>query len=90
MLGRRVLSVRICADPKRDMEREETYTRSQKNTVFRQNKKCISQKINHNNNRHHHSDSEPAPAKIINLESSTSAENITDNTNLLHVNIFNY
>ncbi|CAI6363917.1 unnamed protein product [Macrosiphum euphorbiae] len=80
VLGRRVLPVKICSCPKRDMDREETDTHLQKNTVFRRNKKCISQDINHNNNRHHHSDSEPPPAKIIKLESSTSTENRTDKT----------
>jgi len=86
VLGRRVLPVKICSCPKRDMDREETDTHLQKNTVFRRNKKCISQDINHNNNRHHHSDSEPPPAKIIKLESSTSTENRTDNTYILPVN----
>jgi len=89
VLGRRVLPVKICSCPKRDMDREETDTHLKKNTVFRRNKKCISQEINHNNNRHHHSDSEPTPAKIIKLESSTSTENKTDNTYILPVNTYN-
>jgi len=69
------------------MDREEKDTHLQKNTVFRRNKRCISQEINHNNNRHHHSDSDAPPAKVIKLESSTSTEpaNTIDNTYTLPV-----
>lgn len=71
------------------MDREEKDTHLQKNTVFRRNKKCISQEIHHNNNRHHHSNTEPPPAKIIKLESSTSTDNITNNAYILPVNTYN-
>jgi len=85
VLGRRVLPVKICSCPKRDMVREEKDTRLEKNMVFRRTKKCISQGINHNNNHHRHSDSDLPPPKIIKLESSTSTENITDTTYALPV-----
>ncbi|KAF0753580.1 cellular tumor antigen p53-like isoform X1 [Aphis craccivora] len=86
VLGRRVLPVKICSCPKRDMVREEKDTRLEKNMVFRRTKKCISQGINHNNNHHRHSDSDLPPPKIIKLESSTSTENITDTTYALPIN----
>ncbi|XP_026818673.1 cellular tumor antigen p53-like isoform X1 [Rhopalosiphum maidis] len=87
VLGRRVLPVKICSCPKRDMVREEEDTHLKKNTVFRRTKRCISQEINHHkNHHHHHSEHEIPPAKIIKLESSTSAENITENTYTLPIN----
>lgn len=53
------------------MEREENDTHLEKNTVFRRNKKCISQKSHHH---HHHNDNGPPIKKIIKLESSTESE----------------
>jgi len=88
VLGRRVLPVKICSCPKRDMVREEKDTHLEKNMVFRRTKKCISQEINHNKNHHHHSDSDLPPSKIIKLESSTSTENITDTTYALPVSSY--
>lgn len=87
MLGRRVLPVKICSCPKRDMDREEKDTHLKKNTVFRRNKKCISQDVHNNNsinnsNCHHHSDIDSPPCKMIKVESSTSAE--TENMNNLY------
>lgn len=72
MLGRRVLPVKICSCPKRDMEREEKDTKLQKNTVFRRTKRCISQENLNNNNHHHHhhNDNDTPPSKIIKIESS--------------------
>lgn len=93
MLGRRVLPVKICSCPKRDMDREEKDTHLKKNTVFRRNKKCISQDVHNNNNAltldvhnnnncHHHTDIDSPPCKMIKVESSTSAE--TENINNLY------
>lgn len=84
MLGRRVLPVKICSCPKRDMEREEKDTHLKKNTVFRRTKKCISEDV-HNN--HHHHDNGP-PCKSIKLEESSTltgleSENINNMFTLL-------
>lgn len=81
MLGRRVLPVKICSCPKRDMDREERDTQLQKNTVFRRTKKCISDDIHNNKNHHHHNDNGP-PCKVIKLEeSSTSTGLESENIN---------
>lgn len=53
------------------MEREEKDTQLKKNTVFRRNKKCISQDYHHHC---HHRHNCPPPNKIIKLESSTESE----------------
>lgn len=78
--------MKICACPKRDLDREEKDTRLQKNTVFRRMKKCISQEIHHSNHHHHHNnnninnnnnDNGPPPNKIIKIESTESeSENL--------------
>lgn len=60
------------------MEREEKDTQLKKNTVFRRNKKCISQDTHHH--RHHHHNG-PPPNKIIKLESSTESETEILNNN---------
>jgi len=97
VLGRRVLAVKICSCPKRDMEREENDTRLKKNIVFRRNKKCISQDTHHNNNnRHHHNnnnnnDKDSPPCKTIKLESSSDELQNTTNIYTLPVSItFSY
>lgn len=81
MLGRRVLPVKICSCPKRDMEREENDTRLQKNHVFRRNKKCISQdnqlcNSKLNNHHHHSNDSDMPPCKMIKTESENTNNNV--------------
>lgn len=73
VFGRRVLPVKICSCPKRDMSKEEKDAKLEKNTVFRRTKKCISQE-----HRHHRNDS---PCKIIKIESSASTESETENNN---------
>lgn len=70
------------------MEREEKDTKLKKNEVFRRNKKCITQE-NHNNN-HHHSDNGPTPCKMLKLESSSSTESDTENTNNKTFSVSNY
>lgn len=78
MLGRRVLPIKICSCPKRDMEREEKDTHLKKNTVFRRNKKCTSQdNINYNTNCNHHHNG--PPCKVIKIESSSTEPDNTDN-----------
>jgi len=84
VLGRRVLPVKICSCPKRDMDREEKDTRLQKNTVFRRTKKCISEDFHSiSNHHHHHNDNDNGPPpKIIKLEeSSTSTGLESENIN---------
>lgn len=81
VLGRRVLPVKICSCPKRDMDREEKDTRLQKNTVFRRTKKCISQDHRHSNNHHHRNENDHPPHKIIKIESSGTTESETENMN---------
>lgn len=83
MLGRRVLPVKICSCPKRDMDREERDTQLQKNTVFRRTKKCISEDFHSISNHHHHKDNDNGPPpKIIKLEeSSTSTGLESENIN---------
>lgn len=81
VLGRRVLPVKICSCPKRDMDREEKDTRLQKNTVFRRTKKCISQEHHHSNNHHHRNDIDHPPHKIIKIESSGTTESETETMN---------
>lgn len=60
------------------MEREEQDTKLKKNTVFRRNKKCITQKNHHH---HHHYDNCPPPNKIIKIETSTESETEVKNDN---------
>ncbi|XP_025412779.1 cellular tumor antigen p53-like isoform X2 [Sipha flava] len=84
VLGRRVLPVKICSCPKRDLEREEKDTKLQKNSVFRRTKKCFSQDNHHSNHRrhhHHHNNNNCAPPnKIIKIESTESeSENVNNN-----------
>ncbi|VVC37991.1 p53-like transcription factor, DNA-binding,p53, DNA-binding domain,p53 tumour suppressor family,p53/RUNT- [Cinara cedri] len=80
VLGRRILPVKICSCPKRDMEREEQDTKLKKNTVFRRNKKCITQK-NHHHHHHHHYDNGSPPNKLIKIETSTESETEIKNDN---------
>lgn len=88
MLGRRVLPVKICSCPKRDMEREENETKLKKNTVFRRNKRCISSGTSHHHH-HHHNDNCPPPCKVIKTESSEVEDgesvNVKNNTYSLPV-----
>lgn len=67
MLGRRILPVKICACPKRDMEREENDTKIKKNTVLRRYKRCIS-------SGHHHHQENDIPCKHIKTEPKTPEE----------------
>lgn len=95
VLGRRVLPVKICSCPKRDMEREEKDTKLQKNTVFRRTKRCISQEnLNNNNHHHHNNDHDTPPSKIIKIESSEYTDvEPENNTYILPVSnyfVFNF
>lgn len=71
MLGRRALPVKICSCPKRDMDREEKDTKLEKNTVFRRNKRCISQE-NQQNHKNHHHNNDLSLSKVIKMETSES------------------
>lgn len=73
------------------MDREEQDTRLQKNTVFRRNKKCISQEHHLSNNHHHRSNIDNPPTKVIKLESTESeTENMDNKTYLLPVSTYFY
>lgn len=60
------------------MIREEEDTQLKKNTVFRRNKKCISQE---NNNNHQHNDNSPVPRKMLKMEFTLTTESESENLN---------
>ncbi|XP_050440252.1 cellular tumor antigen p53 [Adelges cooleyi] len=79
--GRRVLPVKICSCPKRDMEREESEKKMKPNTQFRRNKRCINQPTerHHHHHNHDHGHHDHPPNKVIKLESSQSTDCESDN-----------
>ncbi|XP_050548910.1 cellular tumor antigen p53 isoform X2 [Daktulosphaira vitifoliae] len=78
VLGRRVLPVKICSCPKRDMDREENETKLKKNTVFRRTKRCMTTHTERHHHHHHRHDNNPLPPKMIKLESTDITESESD------------
>lgn len=59
------------------MDREEKDTKLEKNTVFRRNKRCISQENPQNHKHHHqHNSNNLPPSKAIKLETSSTESEV--------------